>query len=261
MSKQAIVVANYGTTNQEAFERCIQSMEDHMKHRFPDFHVESAYTSELVIRRIKERDGLQLNNVGVALTKLCEAGYDTIYVQPSLMIPGSEFGKIHGFVMAARRAYPKVLIKLGRPLLYNQQDYEKLVDVFEGDMSRLTESEALILMGHGTKHFANAAYFQLQYFFKRRNHNTYITLVEADPGFEEIRDQVLEKGIKKVIIAPLLMVAGNHALKDMASDNEGSLKWLMEEAGIHCELNHEGLMTHTSVREILCEHLLDLMED
>lgn len=147
-------------------------------------------------------------------------------------------------------------ISFGDPLLTSEQDNMEVIDAIAEEFSDLKVDEALVLMGHGTTHYANAIYAALDYTFKDKGHkNIFLGTVEAYPSMESILKMVNSYHPSKVILAPFMIVAGAHAKSDMAGDTEESWYSRFKEEGYEVETVLKGLGEYPGIRRIFVEHL------
>lgn len=256
MSKtnKAILVVSFGTSYQETRAKNIDKIEETIGEKYPDYQIYRAFTSKMIINKIKKCEGIHINTVKEAMIQMYEEGIKEVLVQPTHMINGIENDNMILDVNQYKEQFES--IKIGSPLLTTSMDYEKLVDIIMEEYKELKPEEALVLMGHGTSHYVNASYPALDYTFKVKGHaNVFVGTVEGYPEIPTVLGLVESYGAKKVILAPLMIVAGDHATNDMAGDEEDSWKTIFEEAGykVHCEV--KGLGEYSKVREMFVEHL------
>ena len=152
----------------------------------------------------------------------------------------------------------KVNIKVGEALLTSSKDYDEVVSALcdEGFSEELADKDtAIVLMGHGTGHFADAAYAALDYRFKVSGHrNVFVATVEGYPELDTIVPQIKELAPKKVVLMPFMVVAGDHAKNDMAGDEEDSWKKVFEGLGYEVKCVLKGIGELPSIRKIYVEH-------
>lgn len=259
--KKAIVVVSFGTSIKRAYETGIKPIEDAVKNTFKDFDVLNAYTSNIIRKKLKERDGIEILTIFDTLEKLNEADYKEIIVQPTHIIPGHEYEKVLSSVQKFRNLHSDVNITLGKPLLYDSEDFKDIQEAFEDDISNLNEDTGLVLMGHGTDHFANSAYYRVIYNLKQKHKNIYMTLVEDELEFHEIAKEIKMNHIKSVKIKPFMIVAGDHALNDMASDEDDSLKSFITGEGVACNCEVVGLGSYGKVIQMFIKKIEGLIEN
>ena len=150
-------------------------------------------------------------------------------------------------------------ITFGDPLLTTQQDHVEIVNAICQEFSDLPSDCALILMGHGTSHYANDVYAALDYRFKDLGHdNIHLATVEGYPTLENVIRLVKEQGAKKVILTPFMIVAGDHARNDMSGEDEDSWKNQFQAAGYEVECCLKGLGEYPAVQNMLIRHVTEV---
>ncbi|MPM68089.1 Sirohydrochlorin cobaltochelatase [bioreactor metagenome] len=161
-------MVSFGTTYLETLTRNIESVENKIKEAFPEYEVRRAFTSRMVIKKLAARDGLVIDTEQEALEKLQAEGYTEVYVQPLHVVAGEEYDKVKRLVVHFAHAQAFDKIKLGRPLLYfmgqdeQPDDYLAAINAMAQQFPSFNNADALVLMGHGGTHPANAAYAALQ---------------------------------------------------------------------------------------------------
>lgn len=254
--KKGIIVVSFGTSYEQTRKRCIESIENKIRSEFTQCKVARAFTSNFIIKKLKERDGVHVNTVSEAIQDMKSDGIEHIYVQPLHMIPGFEYEKVKRAVSIAN--HDKALtVTLGMPLLNEEEDYEALIHAVRTRLPKLGDAEGVILMGHGTEHFANACYSMLQAKFKDVDPHVFIANVEGYPELDHIIDHLSQ--YKKMTLMPLMIVAGDHAQNDMAGDDDDSFKSMLEEKGISVECIVEGLGENPGVQEIFSNRVKSLL--
>ena len=150
-------------------------------------------------------------------------------------------------------------ITFGDPLLTTQQDHVEIVNAICQEFSDLPSDCGLILMGHGTSHYANDVYAALDYRFKDLGHdNIHLATVEGYPTLENVIRLVKEQGAKKVILTPFMIVAGDHARNDMSGEDEDSWKNQFQAAGYEVECCLKGLGEYPAVQNMLIRHVTEV---
>lgn len=222
-SKKAILVVSFGTSYEDSLKDCIESTENFIKESFKDYNIKRAFTSYMIINKILKRDNIKINNPMEALEELRNEGYEEIIVQPLHIMFGEEYEKIEKAVIKFKDKFK--ILKLGKPLLFKNEDYKIATEALKTQLPKLNKEEAIILMGHGTEHPANASYFQFDYYLREHiNPNIYLCSVESDPSIESVIPKLKEHGVKNVLLMPFMLVAGDHANNDMAGEDEESWK-------------------------------------
>jgi sirohydrochlorin cobaltochelatase len=154
MDKKAILVVSSGTVNEKARRENIEAVENEIKKNFAEYEVRRAFSSEKIINKIINRYGVYIDKPEQALNKLIQENFDEVVIQPINIIPGDEYENIKN--TAEKFNFKKLII--GTPLLYNYNDYDKVIEAVKFQMPKLKENAAVVLMGHGTNHSADECY-------------------------------------------------------------------------------------------------------
>ena len=255
--KKVILVVSFGTSYNDTRALTIDAIETAIADEYPEYEVRRAFTSQIIIDKLKERDGLEIKNVDEAMQQLVADGVSTLVVQPTHIMNGYEYNEM----MADIEPYVNnfTSIAYGAPLLSATEDYLTLIDAFKTEIApALADDTALLLMGHGTDHFANATYAALDYMFKEQGmKNVFVGTVEGYPDLDTIMPQVKAGGYTKFILQPLMVVAGDHANNDMAGDEEDSWKTTLKAEGFEVECILRGLGEFTSIHNLYITHIAD----
>lgn len=261
--KKAILVVSFGTSHIEALKSSIEKIENRIRDEFKDYDVFRSFTAHSIIKKLKERDNLDILIPEEALEDLKDKGYEEVIVQPLHIIPGEEFDYIKGIVKHSKDKFKN--IKLGRPIFFYQgmnglpEDYTLFIESIK---ELLENEESVILFGHGTEHPANAVYGMLQTVLVDEGYdNVFVATVEGYPTMENAIKKIKNKGIKKTKLVPLLLVAGDHAKKDMASDEDDSMKSKLEKEGIEVKLHMHGLGEVDKFEQLYVNRVHDSIED
>ena len=256
--KKALLVVSFGTSHAETREKTIGAIEKDIAAAYPDYEVRRAFTSGMILKVLEKRDGVVIDNVAEAMNRLVSDGFEEVLVQPTHVIPGDEYDDMVADVMMFEDKFEK--ISIGTPLLHSTEDYRKVISAVMEQFSDLGEREALVLMGHGTEHPVNAIYAALDYMFKDIGHpNVFVGTVEAYPDVETLLKHVKAFRPEKITMLPLMVVAGDHAVNDMAGDEEDSWKSIFEKAGFKVECILKGLGEFQSIRDIYLEHIAEVI--
>lgn len=253
-NKKAVLVVSFGTSYKETREKTIDKIEEDIQKAYKDYKVYRAFTSKMIIKKLKKRDNLHIDTVEEAVQRMLNDGIKELIIQPTHIINGLE----NDFMIEDLRKYRKEFdsIRIGSPLLTNTDDYRELVRILENNFNGVPKNEALVFMGHGSSHHANAVYPALDYMFKDHGFkNFFIGTVEGYPEIDTVIKFVKEFKPKKVHITPLMIVAGDHAQNDMASDEEDSWKTLFEKEGYEVECLVKGLGEYEEVRNMFVNHV------
>jgi sirohydrochlorin cobaltochelatase len=248
--KKAILSVSFGTTYKSALQKSIKALENDFADEFPDYDIFNAFTSKMILKSLKS-DGIEIDYVSEALKKLSDSNYDEVIVQPSHLISGEEYDKLCRDAEVYRDKFST--FKIGRTLLYSTEDLKQVCGFF---YSKFCNTNALVLMGHGTEHYINSIYTQMNDVCRELGYNRiFIGTVEAYPDITDIIPKIRENGCKKVILTPLMFVAGDHAHNDMAGDEADSWKSRLESEGIAVETVIKGMGEYPEIREMYIRHL------
>lgn len=252
--KRAILVVSFGTSYQETRERTIDAIEQEIREAFPEFEFRRAYTSPTIRRILKERDGIIIDSVEQALERLAEEGYRYIAVQTTHVICGFEYDRMRAAVDRYRNCFRQVAC--GSPLLTSDEDYREVAQALEAALADVRRPGTdIVLMGHGTEHAANEAYFKLQQALTQAGLEDFLVgTVEASPTLENMVRRVRERGTGNVVLTPFMVVAGDHACNDMAGDAEDSWKNKFLRDGYQVRCVMKGLGEYASIRKIYAGH-------
>ena len=261
--KKAILVVSFGTSHMDALKNSIEKIENKIKEEFKEYDVYRAFTAHMIIKKIKNRDGINIPTPEEALEELREKGYEEVLVQPLHIIPGEEFDYIKGIVKIHKDDFKS--IKIGRPIFYYQgmeglpKDYSLFIESIK---EVLENEESVVLFGHGTAHYGNAVYGMLQTVLVDEDYdNVFVATVEGYPSIESCIKRMKKKNIKKTKLVPLLLVAGDHAKNDIASDEDDSLKSMLEREGIEVRLHMHGLGEFDKFGHLYINRIHDLIEE
>ena len=249
--KQALLCVSFGTSVERA-RPAITAVEDTLRETAPERVFARAFTSS-IIRRVLAGRGEEVPGVTEALETLLAQGIEDVAVQPTHILYGNEYDKLAAEADSFRDRFR--LLRIGRPLLADSRDLRTLAAALDAAYPRRA-GEALVLFGHGTDHFANAAYPALQTAFRLMGReDVLVGTVEGWPVFDDICMLLERGGCSAVHLVPLMLVAGDHAMNDMAGDGPDSWRSRMEAAGYRVRCTMDGLGLLPAVRRMYREHL------
>lgn len=253
--KTAVLVVSFGTSYNDSRDITIGAIEEAIAKAFPDYEVRRAFTSQIIIDKLKERDGLEIDNVEEALDRAVADGITTLVVQPTHLMDGYEYTDLSNALEQYKDKFDKVVI--GGPLLTEDADYDAVIAAITAHTASYDDGEtAICFMGHGTEAASNVVYGTLQDKLTAAGYeNYYIGTVEAEPSIDDVLEALNAKGTyKKVVLEPLMVVAGDHANNDMAGDEEDSWKTILTDAGYEVECLIEGLGQISEIQQIYVQH-------
>ena len=255
--EKGILVVSFGTSHMDTMEKTITVIEREIARRFPEWRVYRAFTSRMIVRKLKRTENMEIDTVEEALKRMAADGISEVIVQPTHIINGIENDRMMEALMEHMSLFNR--IRVGKPLLSSVDDYKKAI---HGVMSEvgLETGEMLVLMGHGTDHHANSAYPTLEYTFHALGYNQVLVgTVESFPELKNVMAKLEIAEKKKVALMPFMLVAGDHAKNDMAGE-EDSWKSELEDAGYEVRVIMKGLGEFEGIRKIFLEHIEEAME-
>ena len=260
-AKPALLVVSFGTSYNDSREATIGAVEADLQKAYPDYEVRRAFTSQIIIDKLKERDNIDIDNVTQAMERLAADGVKEVVVQPTHVMSGFEYDDMVKEVSSFADKFDKLTIS--SPLLTDNEDYDRLVHALVEETAEYNQDgTAIVFMGHGTEHESNATYARMQKRFAALGYSNYfVGTVEATPSLEDVIGLVKESGAEKVVLLPLMVVAGDHANNDMAGDEEGSWRTEFQKAGFEVECVLKGMGQYESVRKLYVDHAAAAMED
>lgn len=260
-TKNAILVVSFGTSYNDSREKTIGAIEQDIAAAFPGWSVRRAFTSRMIIQKLKERDGYHVDTIKEALDCAVKDGIQRLILQPTHLMDGNEYMKVAEMADAWQTKFE--CLAIGVPLLYSESDIQSVIQVITEDTKSFNDGQtAICLMGHGSDADANVIYSDFQQKLRAASHrNYYIGTVEADPTLEQLLEQVQSGGnYEKVLLQPLMVVAGDHANNDMAGEEDDSWKSTFEKAGYDVTCIIKGLGELAGIRRIYVRHVEDCIE-
>jgi sirohydrochlorin cobaltochelatase len=256
--KTGILLVAFGSSEPSA-QVSFETIDARVKAAWPDIPVYWAYTSR-IIRHKLARQGKHLDSPAMALARMADEQFTHVAVQSLHTIAGSEYHDLRRVVGAFKSMGDFDNLILGYPLLADQASMEKAVAaLFEMIPAGRKQQEAVVFMGHGTHHPANAFYPALMFQAQQRDPLVFVGAVEGYPEIGEIRSWLAEKKVKTAWLLPFMSVAGDHARNDMAGDEADSWKSILSDAGIACHPVLKGTAEVDAFVDIWLSHLEDVM--
>jgi len=247
--KKAILMVSFGTTFPDTRAKTIGALEKEFKKEFQDFEVRTAFTSRIIMRRIKENEGITYDNPSEALKKLKEDGYTHVLVQGTHIMNGLESETLKKEVALHKDDF-KVL-KVSNPVLTVLDDYKAVASALAPTYKNLKKNEATVFIGHGTHHPGNSAYSMIEnVFHEYYSENVFFGTVEGYPTLDSVIKQLKQKKIKSINLYPFMVVAGDHAHNDIAGD----MKEELEKNGFTVKAYLVGLGENKGIRKIDIDH-------
>ena len=252
--KASVLMVHFGTTFDDTRKNTIDAVNDEAKKEFPDMEIREAYTSRIIMRRLKER-GIVKDNPAEALDKLAKEGYTHIIVQPTNVINGVESKTLEQQLEMYKDKFKE--IRTGSALLSTPEDYKAVAEIINKEVGKVTDNEAVVLVGHGTHDNGNAAYPAMDYTAKSMGYKFYVGTIEGFPEFDDVVRGLKKDNIKKVILMPFMFVAGDHANNDIAVD----WKEALEKEGFIVEVKLTSLGMMEDIRKMFIDHAKFMLEN
>ena len=250
-----LLVVSFGTTSEESRRLNIGAVEQAIGEADNTFPVRRAFTSQMIINIIAKKEGIRIDNVREALDRALSDGVNTLVVQPTHLMKGLEYDKLCGILSDYSDTFSS--IALGDPLLTSEEDYSRVADALILATEGYDDGEtAVVFMGHGTEAAANGVYGRMQDVFKDTGRKNYfVGTVEAEPSLDDVISAVRAGSYKRVVLRPMMLVAGNHAVNDMADEDDPE-SWYSRftAAGYETVCIIEGLGQIAAVRDIYADH-------
>ena len=254
IGEKELLVASFGTSFNDNRRLTIGAIENAMEKAFPDYSVRRGFTAQIIIDHVERRDGIHIDNMDEALDRAINNGVKTLVVQPTHLMNGLEYEELTGQLAEYADSFEQIAV--GEPLLTSDDDFNRVMKAIVEATAEYDDGEtAICFMGHGTEAASNEVYGKMQDLLKANGYdNYYVGTVEAEPSLEDVLTAVQAGDYKKVVLEPLMIVAGDHANNDMAGDEEGSWKTEFENAGYEVTCILRGLGELPEIQQILVEH-------
>lgn len=256
--KTALLMVHFGTTYDETRAKTIDAINAKARVCFPDLEFREAYTSRIIIRKLKGR-GIQKQTPLDALLRLRADGFKRVIVQSTTLLDGAEMESLRRDVASVEGFFEE--IRVGTPLLYDVTDCQKVVEILSArhaDAADARKKAHIVLVGHGTHTPATATYSQIDYMLSSAGHTLFhVATLEGYPTFDTMLAKLKEAKARKVTLVPLLFVAGDHASNDIAID----WKEALEAESLQVDLRLEGLGEIPQIQDIYIEHIYQTLQN
>ena len=241
--EKAVLVTSFGTSYKDTREKCLDSIENKVKAKYGSERVERAYTSGVIRRIVKRKEGIHIFDQNEGLEALKNKGYDEVVTMSLHILDGIEYAKLND-------KYGKI----SKPLLVNDEDFEKVVN--DEEFNSTEGNDAIVFMGHGSESAADSTYQRLQEeYLKAGKDNIFIATVEGQVTIEDVIQKLKGRGFKKILLKPFMIVAGDHAKNDMASDEEDSWKTILQNEGYEVTPLLKGMGEYEFIRKMFMDKL------
>ncbi len=276
IGENEILVVSFGTSFNDSRAEDIKGVEDAIAAAYPDWSVRRAFTAQIIINHIYARDGEKIDNIAQALERAVQNGVKRLVIQPTHLMHGAEYDEILAALETCQDQFETVSVaepllgEVGADVSDVNEDKKTVAEavtkeavrdaVYDSLESARQDGTAFVLMGHGTAHTAKVSYSQMASQMKELHYdNVFIGTVEGEPeetSCEQVIERVKDAGYRKVVLRPLMVVAGDHANNDMAGDEPDSWKSMFTASGafdrIDCQV--AGLGRIEAVRELYTAH-------
>lgn len=243
--KAALLMVHFGTTHDDTRALTIDAINQKARETFGKLEFREAYTSRMIIRRLKAR-GIEKLNPAEALARLKADGFTHILIQSTNIIEGIEMESLRKDVAAIAPGFKEV--RIGNPLLYAPDDYAAVIEALAPDS---LPGGATVLVGHGTYTPATAQYAMMDYMWSAEGYlRFHVATIEGYPTFDTLEAKLKADGTQQIRLMPFLFVAGDHAKNDIATD----WKEALEEKGYQVEVRLKGLGENPAVQQLFIEH-------
>lgn len=254
IGENELLVLSFGTSFNDSRHLTIGAIEDQLEKSFPDYSVRRGFTANIVIDHVAKRDGEKIDDIDESLKRAVDNGVKNLVVQPTHLMNGLEYEELKGDIAQYSDAFDKIAI--GQPLLSSDDDFSRVENAIVDWTKDYDDGEtAIVFMGHGTSADSNGVYQKMQDLLTKDGHTNYfVGTVEATPSLDDVMAAVKKGNYKRVVLEPLMVVAGDHANNDMAGDDKDSWKSQFEAAGYQVECLLRGLGENETIRQIYVEH-------
>ena len=282
IGENELLVVSFGTSFNDSRAEDIGGVEKALQEANPDWSVRRAFTAQIIINHVQARDGEKIDNVEQALDRAVENGVKNLVVQPTHLMHGAEYDELVDALDGYKDKFETVTIaepllgEVGSDAAVVNEDKAAVAEAitaeavktagFDSLKAAKEDGTAFVFMGHGTSHTAKVTYSQMQTQMDTLGYkNVFIGTVEGEPeetACENVIEAVKAAGYKKVILRPLMVVAGDHANNDMAGEDEDSWKSQFEASGAFDEIDTqiEGLGRIDAVEQLYVQHTKAAMD-
>jgi cobalamin biosynthesis Co2+ chelatase CbiK len=251
IGENELLVVSFGTSYNDSRAEDIKGIEDALQEAFPDWSVRRAFTAQIIINHVQAREDEKIDNMQQALDRAVANGVKNLVVQPTHLMHGAEYDEMVEAIEEYQDQFESVAI--AEPMLGEVGDDATVINEDKAAVAQAITDEAVaeagyesmeaaaedgvafVFMGHGTSHTAKVTYSQMQTQMETLGfENAFIGTVEGEPedtACEAVIEKIAEAGFTKVVLRPLMVVAGDHANNDMAGDDEDSWKSQFEASG------------------------------
>lgn len=254
IGESELLVVSFGTSYNDNRRLTIGAIEAAIEAAFPDCSVRRGFTSQIIIDHVKSRDNVAIDNVTEALNRAADNGVKTLVVQPTHLMNGLEYSDLINELAEFSDAFESIAV--GEPLLTSDDDFITVIGAITEATAEYDDGEtAICFMGHGTEAKSNQVYAKMQEMLTAAGYeNYYVGTVEAAPTLDDVLAAVQSGEYTKVVLEPLMIVAGDHANNDMAGDEEESWKTTFENEGYEVTCLIRGLGEMEAIQQLFVQH-------
>lgn len=282
IGENELLVVSFGTSYNDSRAADIKGIEDALAEAYPDWSVRRAFTAQIIINHVQARDGEVIDNMEQALDRAVENGVKNLVVQPTHLMHGAEYDEMSEALEEYKDKFESLTIaepmlgEVGDDAAVINEDKKAVAEAVSNaavkdagyDTMDAAEADgtAFVFMGHGTSHTAKVTYSQMQTQMNELGYkNVFIGTVEGEPeetSCDAVINAVKEAGYKKVVLRPLMVVAGDHANNDMAGAEEDSWKSMFEASGAFDSVDAQitGLGSLPEVQQLFVDHTKAAMD-
>lgn len=258
IGEKEILVLSFGTSYNQSRYETIGGIERAIIAAYPDWSVRRGFTANIVIDHVQSRDGEQIDDIQQALDRAVSNGVKELVVQPTHLMEGKEYDEIIEDLADYSDSFDAIAV--GDPLFRggsDKADFDRVIDALVDLGQNYDDGQtAIVFMGHGTDAESNADYQTLEDELHALGHeNYYVTTVEGAPQASDTIAEIEGKGYTKVVLRPLMVVAGDHAHNDMASLEPDSIRSQFRNAGYEVDCILEGLGQVPAIQQIYVDHV------
>lgn len=262
IGEKELLVVSFGTSYNDSRRATIGAIEQKLEDDFgSEYSIRRGFTSQIIIDHVKKRDNVTIDNLEEALNRAADNGVKTLIIQPTHLMSGFEYNDL--VEAAASYADSFETVSVGKPILTSDEDFDRVMKAITEETAAYDDGQtAICFMGHGTEAESNGVYAKMDQLLKDNGYaNYFVGTVEATPSVDDVLAKVKEGDYKKVVLEPLMIVAGDHANNDMAGDDDDSWKSVFEAAGYEVECVVRGLGEMPAIREIIADHAKEAMKE
>ena len=261
IGEKELLVVSFGTSFNDSRRLTIGAIEKALEEAYPEYSVRRAFTSNIIIDHVNKRDGILIDDLDAGLQRAVDNGVKELVIQPTHLMNGIEYTELSDAVAQYADAFESV--KIGAPLLTTDEDFKNVEQALVDWTKEYDDGKtAIVFMGHGTEAESNGVYAKMQELFTADGYaNYYVGTVEATPSLDDVLAAVQAGEYERVILEPMMVVAGDHANNDMAGDEDDSWKSTFEKAGYKVECLLRGLGENEAIQQMYVEHAKAVIEE